>query len=84
MKSISIHTDDEYYQEDLLETLNEHHQELVKSCNAPHVANFGWLASPAGDDISEALAGEVFDLADAWGQPARWQQVQDALEEIME
>jgi len=66
MKSEQLFVDSKYFQEDLAPIFEEHHGRLIKGMNPDHLCGVGWIADPSGKEISETIAGHVFDQLEAW------------------
>jgi len=76
MKSVSIHIREARKQSELLESLNDIHQDLLTGCNSQHVINVGWIAMPNGEELTEEQAGAIFGDAGAWNVTAEWENEQ--------
>jgi len=59
-KSELIASNEKYYQHELIEFLNDQHNTLIKSVNRHHFIGAGWMASPEGQDFSEAEIDRIF------------------------
>lgn len=66
MKSDHITTDSRYYQSDLAATFEQYHAKLIPTIPLHHRVGVGWLASPAGLELSEKQASEIFEIMGAW------------------
>ena len=73
-----IATKDYYFQSELIDLLNEQHQELIKSANPQHKMNAGWIAIPVSGEISDQHADELFTKQGAWEVLAPWEQKESA------
>lgn len=65
-KSEVVNCQQRYFQSDLVEFLNDEHKKLVAGFNKSQMAGAGWLASPAGVELTEQEAGFLFDKLGAW------------------
>ena len=54
------------YQHHIADQLNEIHMREFESMNPNHRVGLGWIACPWGADISEEMAGRLFDRLGAW------------------
>jgi len=66
MKGEQLFTSSRYYQEDLAPVFEEHHGRLIRDFNPNHMCGVGWIADPSGQEISEKVAGHIFEQLDAW------------------
>ena len=48
-----IATTGKYYHAELIDVLNKHHQELIKTCNDQHIINYGWFATVNDQEIKQ-------------------------------
>ena len=62
-------TKHEVFQTQIVESLNDRHQRIVKRANQQTLCGVGWLATITGRDISEAEAYNIFNKFGAWSAP---------------
>lgn len=51
---------------DLVATFNEQHQALLKSVNQSRLVAAGWVACPAGNELTELQLMSIFGLMKGW------------------
>ena len=61
MKSESIHSNEPYTHAELCDFLNEQHKRIIAGMNKAHFIGAGWIASIAGNELSEAEAFAWFE-----------------------
>ena len=66
MKSEAVVTKSRYYQSDLAPTFEEYHAKLIPKIPEHQRVAVGWLASPAGVELTEKEAGDIFVALQAW------------------
>ena len=66
MKSEAVVTDTRYFQSDLAPTFEEYHSKLIPKIPEHQRVAVGWIASPAGIELSEKEAGDIFVALQAW------------------
>lgn len=66
MKSEFIHTDTKYFQTDLAPVFEEYHAKLIPTIPEHQRVAVGWIASPAGIELTEKEAGDMFVALQAW------------------
>lgn len=66
MKGEQIFAGARYFQEDLAPTFEQHHGVLIKKVPEHHRCGVGWIADPSGADITEKMAGHIFQQLGAW------------------
>ena len=49
-----------------IEIIDDQHKKLVAGFNKSQMSGAGWIASPAGRELTESEAGEIFDKLGAW------------------
>lgn len=68
IKAEEIAPQGQYRSEQLAGVMEQHHAELLQTCNPTHVIGRGWIASPVGDSLTEEQADRVFEAVGAWQQ----------------
>lgn len=53
-------------QSDLVNFLNDEHQEMIRGFNPAHLVGAGWIAQPYAYDFSEKQAFDIFEKLGAW------------------
>lgn len=67
MKAEQVFSPARYFQADLAPIFEEHHAALMKRVPDHQRCGVGWLADPNGREISEEVAGAIFERLEAWG-----------------
>lgn len=63
----------ELYSDEISGVVNEHITALIKTCNANHFVNTGWVATPSDRDIPDEYLAKMMDHLGAWEYLAQWE-----------
>jgi hypothetical protein len=68
-----VQSNEPYYHTELIDTMNDLHQELISSANPNHKMNAGWIAVPVSGEIPDDMIDKIFTDLKAWDVLAPWE-----------
>lgn len=73
IQSIEVESSAPEYQLDMTQTLNQHHNKLLKDCNQAHICTIAWLAVPYAHDWDLEKSVTTLNALGAWDFSAQWE-----------
>lgn len=68
----------ELYSDEISDVVNEHMHAFIKSCNANHFVNTGWVATTSDTEITDEAISKMMDNLGAWDFLAKFEATEDS------